>query len=290
MSDDEEPLNTHAEIQRLSKLIPALKLPEDEDLKQTLEKRILELKKRATSAKPLEEQISILQSLVERKEQKMEKLKDSIAKAQLEVQTVGAEMEVLKQELSQLKQRHLASLDIQPVQAPEDQQAQLHIQHQNAVIADMAAQMQNLQAMLMQIQAQQVPVSHIPAPGTPPGASAPGAGVAGVTPGRTTTTGLDQHAGLASPSPPVHVEPSPTAPVSLDSSASLSSPSASVQQPPVSSEPTREAAAAAAMKEQRRANRETTSRSPRRVRSQSPDLTREEIVAPLFQKGATKGQ
>ena len=57
-------------------------------------------------------------------------------------------------------------------------------------------------------------------------------------------------------------------------------------QAPAPLDSAREEATAEAKKEQQRqASRE---RSPRLIREE-PDLTKEEIVAPLFQNGATKG-
>ena len=252
----------HAEISRLTKLLPALKSPEDDAHIESVKARITALKREATAAKPLEDQITILQNLVKRKTQTLDNLVIFINDAQKEHQVAGAELNQINADLAILKQRRLVELDIQPVQVANPQ-AQAHILQQDQVIAQMAQQLNQLQTLLLSVQAAQVPLPGAPsvdgmqaAPATPfaPG-PLPGAPASPVAP-------------VLSPVPTVAL-------VDVYSSEPLSQPSTP-----------EEVARAAALEEIRRDNRERTPRGTARDSSADNtiqrDPTRQEITDPLF--------
>ena len=271
------PSSAHTEILRLTKVLPALKSPEDDFHKETIEKRILALKREATAAKPLEEQITILKNLVERKLDRLTKLQIIITEAQTEHQTVGAETEQIKADLQVLKQRRLAELDIQPVQVVNPQ-AQAHILHQEQVIAQMAVQLNQLQTMLLSVQAEQVP--------TPAAATTDAFQAAPATPfpqRAATGTPFAQQSPAASQAATFAATDAPAPDLPPANAFSLALADAYSLEPLSQASPVIivDTAQEAAREESRRINRE---RSPRGVanRDASPDLTRQEIIDPLF--------
>jgi len=259
----------HAEISRLTKLLPALKSPEDDAHIEAVKARITALKREATAAKPLEDQIKILQNLVKRKTQTLDNLVIFINDAQKEHQVAGAELNQINADLAILKQRRLVELDIQPVQVANPQ-AQAHILQQDQVIAQMAQQLNQLQTLLLSVQAAQVPLPGAPSvdgmQAAPPTPFAPGP-----LPGAP-----------ASPVAPVLSPVHAVALVDVYSSEPLSQPSTPTKE---------EIARAAALEEIRKDNRERTPRGTARetVSSDSSadntiqrDLTRHQITDPLF--------
>jgi hypothetical protein len=314
---DQPPSSAHAEITRLTKLLPALKSPEDDSHMETIKSRITALKREATAAKPLEEQITILQNLVKRKTHTLDNLALFISDAQKEQQTAGAELNQINADLLILKQRRLAELDIQPVQVANPQ-AQAHILQQEQVIAQMAFQLNQLQTMLLAVQAAQVPhpssasadgIQAAPptpfapgaAPGSPPAHQLFGSAVAptGAPQVQQQQQQLQQQFGIPQAAtapardapatetlPPV---PHSVALVDVYSSEPLSQASPVIivdtEQEIARSfairEAEKEAQSFAIREAARKSNRE---RSPRGVanRDGSPDLTRQQITDPLF--------
>jgi hypothetical protein len=138
---------TQAEIKRLTELLSALKSPEDDVILDTVKSRIHSLKRELTAVKPLEDQISILQTLHKRKTHNLDNLQIFIDDAQKEKQLVGAELDQIGADLFVLKRQRLSQLDPQPFQVA-DPEAQARIQQQDHVIKHLAAQLNHMQTRL----------------------------------------------------------------------------------------------------------------------------------------------
>ena len=146
MTAGDTPQTKQQQIARLVVLQKALILPEDANFHEMLQQQIDGLKVAINAEKPLDKQIEGLTEAITRKREKHAKNADQIAELMLHQQSLEAEVNLKEQELTVLKQRKAAELNIVQAQMPSPEaanQVQLLMQ-----------QVASLQTALMQMQQQ----------------------------------------------------------------------------------------------------------------------------------------
>ena len=148
------------EITRLQKLQSALILPEDQDIHQTLQLKIDEVRRLRIAAKPLDEQIRSLETVIKTKKDKLQAAQAQIDKLQALAARINVKLGKLEPDLQKLKQQKVAEMMPQALaqsaeaQALVAQNAQLTAAHaiSAAQNTQLSESMQNMAQQFAQLQ------------------------------------------------------------------------------------------------------------------------------------------